>query len=106
MIAELKSKLIKHADWLNRMRDENGLLPVGDIGIHMVWIDHFGFRGQSEKQACAECLVLRLSDSGHAAVGKIRRRQEMDRNAGTAGRRPETENHRAIPRSENRFAGR
>ena len=51
VIAELKPKLIKHADWLDRMCDENGLLPAEHLGMHTVWIDHNGFEEQRRKQA-------------------------------------------------------
>ncbi|HKJ66327.1 MAG TPA: alpha-L-rhamnosidase, partial [bacterium] len=45
-------RLLRFVEYLERIRRENGLLPVKDIGIPAVWIDHDAYRQQRHKQ-CA-----------------------------------------------------
>lgn len=43
-------RLLRFADYLQSIRDENGLLPVENIGIPSVWIDHDAYQKQKHKQ--------------------------------------------------------
>ena len=43
---------MRFAEYLTGLRDENGLLPVENLGIPTVWIDHDAYRQQRHKQ-CA-----------------------------------------------------
>jgi hypothetical protein len=45
-------RLLRFADYLKGLRDAKGLLPVEDIGVPCVWIDHEAFQKQRHKQ-CA-----------------------------------------------------
>ena len=85
VVGELKPRLIKHANWLDRVRDEEGLLPV-ELGMHTVWIDHNGFRNQRQKQAALNVwyygylthamLPLAELDGDEAWSGMLRRRAD------------------------------
>jgi alpha-L-rhamnosidase len=44
--------LVRHLAYLRRLRSTDGLLPVEDLGIPSVWMDHIGFRRQRDKR-CA-----------------------------------------------------
>ncbi len=45
-------RLLRFAQYLESIRDSNGLLPVENLGIPAVWIDHNAFRKPRHKQ-CA-----------------------------------------------------
>ncbi|MCL2347296.1 MAG: alpha-L-rhamnosidase N-terminal domain-containing protein [Planctomycetaceae bacterium] len=45
-------RLVKFADYLDSLREADGLLPVENLGIPTVWMDHIAFQKQKHKQ-CA-----------------------------------------------------
>ena len=45
-------RLLRFADYLDSLREEDGLIPVEDLGIPTVWIDHTAFTKQRHKK-CA-----------------------------------------------------
>ena len=45
-------RLVRFAQYLQAIRGEDGLLPVEDLGIPSVWIDHIAYQRQRHKQ-CA-----------------------------------------------------
>jgi len=45
-------RLLRFADYLKGLRDTKGLLPVENVGVPCVWIDHEAFQKQRHKQ-CA-----------------------------------------------------
>jgi hypothetical protein len=45
-------RLVRFADYLWRLRDGDGLLPVDNLGIPAVWMDHIAYKRQRHKQ-CA-----------------------------------------------------
>ena len=45
-------RLLRFADYLWALRGKDGLLPVEDLGIPNVWIDHQAYRNQRDRQ-CA-----------------------------------------------------
>jgi alpha-L-rhamnosidase len=51
-LAEPYPRLQKFARYLDRLRREDGLLPVENLGIPSVWIDHNAYTHQRQKQ-CA-----------------------------------------------------
>ncbi len=51
-LVEPYPRLVRFAQYLRRLRGENGLLPVEHLGIPTVWIDHDAYRQQRHKQ-CA-----------------------------------------------------
>ncbi len=51
-LAEPFPRLLKFFDYLKSIRNNDGLLPVEDIGIPSVWIDHIAYQKQRHKQ-CA-----------------------------------------------------
>ena len=50
-------RLVKFARYLIGLRNQNGLIPVSDLGTPSVWIDHHGYRQQRHKQ-CAFNLYI------------------------------------------------
>jgi alpha-L-rhamnosidase len=51
-IAEPYPRLLRFAEYLESIRDKDGLLPVENLGIPAVWIDHDAYQKQRHKQ-CA-----------------------------------------------------
>lgn len=51
-VAEAYPRLLRFAGYLEKLRDADGLLPVENLGIPTVWIDHSAYRRQRDKQ-CA-----------------------------------------------------
>ena len=51
-LSEPYPRLLRFADYLKGLRDTKGLLPVEDIGVPSVWIDHEAYQRQRHKQ-CA-----------------------------------------------------
>jgi len=51
-VREQYPRLLRFADYLGELRGTDGLLPVEDIGVPSVWIDHTAYRRQRHKQ-CA-----------------------------------------------------
>jgi len=49
-IRENFPKLEKFASYLESIRDADGLLPVEELGVNTVWIDHDAFKRQRDKQ--------------------------------------------------------
>ncbi|MCK4885861.1 MAG: alpha-L-rhamnosidase N-terminal domain-containing protein [Planctomycetes bacterium] len=48
-LEEIYPRLVKFAGYLKSIQQQDGLLPVDDIGVPCVWIDHSGFEKQSHK---------------------------------------------------------
>jgi alpha-L-rhamnosidase len=51
-LAEPYPRLLKFFNYLKSIRNNDGLLPVEDLGIPSVWIDHIAYQKQRHKQ-CA-----------------------------------------------------
>lgn len=51
-LQEVYPRLLVFANYLHELRADDGLLPVEDIGVPWVWIDHDAYRQQRHKQ-CA-----------------------------------------------------
>jgi hypothetical protein len=51
-VRESYPRLIRFADYLWALRTRDGLLPVEDLGVPNVWIDHQAYRRQRDRQ-CA-----------------------------------------------------
>ncbi|MHB9050041.1 MAG: alpha-L-rhamnosidase-related protein, partial [Pirellulales bacterium] len=51
-VAEPYPRLVRFADYLESLRGKDGLLPVENLGIPTVWIDHTAYKQQRHKQ-CA-----------------------------------------------------
>jgi hypothetical protein len=51
-LVEPYPRLVRFAEYLANLRGADGLLPVEDLGIPTVWIDHDAYRSQRDKQ-CA-----------------------------------------------------
>lgn len=51
-LKEAYPRLLRFIRYLRSIRGNNGLLPVEDLGVPSVWIDHVGFKQQKHKQ-CA-----------------------------------------------------
>ena len=51
-VAEAYPRLLRFAEYLESIREESGLLPVENLGIPTVWIDHDAYKKTAHKQ-CA-----------------------------------------------------
>src|SRR5690606_36306035 len=51
-LREVWPRLLRFADYLRSIRRRDGMLPVWEIGMPSVWIDHVAFRRQRDKR-CA-----------------------------------------------------
>jgi hypothetical protein len=91
-LAEPFPRLVKFADYLWGLRGPDGLLPVENLGVPNVWIDHQAYRNQRDRQ-CAFNLYAAamyghalaplaevLGDAGRANESR-RRGQELLRSA-------------------------
>jgi alpha-L-rhamnosidase len=48
-LEEVYPRLLRFADYLQSLPRPNGLLPVDDLGLPVVWLDHDAFRAQRHK---------------------------------------------------------
>lgn len=51
VLEDLYGSITKHYQWLQGIENSEGLLPVDNLNLHTVWIDHDGFEKQKHKQA-------------------------------------------------------
>lgn len=83
-------RLLRFGRYLSSLRDAEGLLPVENLGIPSVWIDHAAYRQQRHKQCAFNLyaaamfdralapLCRALGDSDNAAAAKTLGRQLLE----------------------------
>ena len=59
-IDEVYPRLVKFADYLDILKEPDGLLPVENLGIPTVWMDHIAFRKQRHKQCAFNLYVAAM----------------------------------------------
>ena len=76
-------RLLRFADYLWALRGGDGLLPVEDLGIANVWIDHDAYRNQRNRQCAFNLYAAAMyrSRAGAAGRGDGRRRRAPPRRA-------------------------
>lgn len=69
-LAEPYPRLLRFAEYLHGILDSDGLLPVENIGIPAVWIDHDAYRQQRHKQCAFNLYAAAMFQHALAAICK------------------------------------
>jgi len=64
-------RLLKFADYLESLRDENGLLPVENLGIPAVWMDHNAFKKPRHKQCSYNLYTAAMLTNALAPICRL-----------------------------------
>ncbi|MCL2118611.1 MAG: alpha-L-rhamnosidase N-terminal domain-containing protein [Planctomycetaceae bacterium] len=67
-IDEVYPRLVKFANYLDTLREPDGLLPVENLGIPTVWMDHIAFRQQRHKQCAFNLYVAAMLQNALAPL--------------------------------------
>lgn len=59
-VAQPYENLRRFIDYLETLRDAHGLLPVENLGVPAVWIDHDAYRRQADKQCAFNLYVAAM----------------------------------------------
>lgn len=65
-------RLVKFADYLNSIRDKDGLIPVENLGIPVVWIDFTAYQQQRHKQCAMNLYVAAMLEQALSPIAKAR----------------------------------
>ncbi|MBU4271864.1 MAG: alpha-L-rhamnosidase N-terminal domain-containing protein [Planctomycetes bacterium] len=65
-------RLVKFADYLHSIRDQDGLLPVENLGVPQVWIDHIAYRQQRHKQCAFNLYAAAMLEHALAPIAQAR----------------------------------
>ena len=63
-------RLLRFADYLRSLRGRDGLLPVEDLGIPSVWIDHVAYQRQRHKQCAFNLYVAAALEHALAPIAR------------------------------------
>jgi hypothetical protein len=63
-------RLLRFADYPAGVREEQGLLPVEDIGVQTVWIDHDAYARQRHKQCAFNLYVAAMLENALAPLAE------------------------------------
>ena len=69
---ETYPRLLRFADYLDSLRQEDGLLPVENLGIPTVWIDHNAFAKQRHKKCAFNLYVSAMLTQALAPLVRTR----------------------------------
>ena len=73
-------RLGRFADYLYSLRGKDGLLPVENLGIPQVWIDHVAYRQQRHKQCAFNLYAAAMFQHALAPIAAVRgERQRADK---------------------------
>ena len=82
-LREAYPRLLRFAAYLASIRDKEGFLPVENLGIPTVWIDHTAYRQQQHKQCAFNLYAAAMLQHALApiarAFGDERRAQEAEK---------------------------
>ena len=67
-LAEPYPRLLKQCAYLDGNRDPNGLLPVENLGVPSVWMDHWAYERQCHKQCAYNLYVAAMLEHGLAPI--------------------------------------
>jgi len=73
---ETYPRLKQFARYLESIRGEDGLLPVENIGVPSVWIDHLGYHRQAHKQCAFNLYVVGMLRHAMVPLARLRRDEE------------------------------
>jgi hypothetical protein len=65
-------RLLRFADYLDSIRDKDGLLPVENLGVPAVWIDHLGFKQQRHRQCAFNLYAAAMLEHALAPIAHAR----------------------------------
>ena len=85
-VREPYPRLLKFAAYLLGIRQANGLLPVENLGIPSVWIDHVAYRRQRHKQCAFNLYTAAALEHGLAPLAGALGDQKQQRAALELGR--------------------
>lgn len=66
-------RLVRFAKYLESIRGKDGLLPVENIGVPCVWIDHIGFAQQRDKQCAFNLYAAAMLENALPALSRLLR---------------------------------
>lgn len=64
-------RLRRFADYLDRLRGDDGLLPVENLGVPSVWIDHHAYRHQRHKQCALNLYAAAMFQHPLASLAEL-----------------------------------
>ncbi len=70
-LSEPYPRLRKFAAYLERLRRDDGLLPVEDVGVPMVWMDFTAHRKQSHKQCAFNLYTAAMFQHALAKIAEL-----------------------------------
>ena len=65
-------RLVRFADYLHSIRGKDGLLPVENLGIPCVWIDHIAYEKQRHKQCAFNLYAAVMLEHALAPIARAR----------------------------------
>ncbi|MFI5378163.1 MAG: alpha-L-rhamnosidase N-terminal domain-containing protein [Tepidisphaerales bacterium] len=69
-LTEAYPRLLRFAQYLANMRREDGLLPVENIGVPAVWMDHQAYRNQRDKQCAFNLYAAAMLENALPAIAR------------------------------------
>ena len=69
-LAEVYPRLLKFAEYLRTLRGQDGLLPVENIGVPAVWMDHQAYQRQRHKQCAFNLYAAAMFEHALAALAR------------------------------------
>ena len=63
---------MRFADYLHSIRGKDGLLPVENLGIPQVWIDHSAYQRQRHKQCAFNLYAAAMLEHALAPIARAR----------------------------------
>ena len=69
---EAYPRLLRFADYLESIRDKDGLLPVENLGIPQVWMDHIAYQQQRHKQCAFNLYAAAMLEHALAPLARAR----------------------------------
>jgi hypothetical protein len=73
---ETYPRLKRFVRYLESIRGEDGLLPVEDLGVPSVWLDHLGYHRQAHKQCAFNLYVVSMLRHAMLPLARLRLDQE------------------------------
>jgi hypothetical protein len=64
-------RLLRFVGYLNGLAGRDGLLPVEDLGVPSVWIDHSAYRRQRHKQCAFNLYVAAMLEHAFAPLARV-----------------------------------
>lgn len=82
-LTEVFPRLVRFFNYLVELRQPNGLLPVENIGIPSVWIDHSAYQKQRHKQCAFNLYAVGMLQKAFVPLCQLFERQDIASKAKT-----------------------